>query len=273
MAAACGDEGGTPDGGACDPGLPQVPSASAAEVQGSIRVQDRAVMQQQDGASTEQLQTLVSGGFQRMVTTSTAAQFVALGTQCVGLVSAPISGDFDRLDGGAVVIEAALGTERIEPDDGLVYRSIVGGERRLSGLSELTVSGGGADTDFPGFSIGVPAPSVMRLEAPATDGSARLPTSELAFRWPAGNGELVLVDISPQPPLASGGKVQCFFEDDGCGVVPASATTFLRSNNATNFTVVVSRIRDERVTLDDGVTMDVTASSVFQFDLPPGDDL
>lgn len=268
---ACGDEGGTSDGGICDPGVPEVPSSSDAEVQGSIRVQDRVVIVMQDGQPVEQIQSIFSGGFQRNLTEGVAAQFLPLGTQCVGLVSLPVRGDFEMLDGGPLELNAALGSESVAPDDENVYRSIVPGDRRLDEGSDLSVTGGGSAFEFPGFSMSILAPDPLRLSSPSIDGSAVLPTSDLEFRWAPGNGELVIVDISPQPPPTSGGKVQCFFVDDGCGVVPASATTFLRASNTPTYAVVVSRVRDDRVTLEEEVTMDLTASSVVQFELPPGD--
>jgi hypothetical protein len=273
IGAACGDEGGTSNGGACDPGTPEVPAASAAPVQGSMRIQDTVNLRVQDGQTIEERQSLISGGFRRIVETSTPAQFLPLGTQCVGFVSRPEEGESELLDGGDLTVVAAMGAETVSPDDANIYRSIAGGQSRLDGVSEVSVSGGGEAFEFPAFDAVVPAPDALSLSAPATDGSGVLPTSDLTFRWPAGNGELILISIAPQPAPESGGVVQCFFRDDGCGVVPASATTFLRSNNVENFVVVVSRLRDERIAPEDGVTMDVELASAVRFELPPGEGL
>lgn len=269
-AAACGDEGGT-NGGACEGGQPPVASASRADVRGSIRVQDRLVVQLVDGVPNEQAQTLVSGGFLRETSTPTAASFTTLGTNCVGLTSVPVAGEFERLDAGPVRVAAGTNDETISPME-KIYRLIVPGDRWLDDADEVSVTGGGASFEFPGFDVVVDAPDTLSLESPATDGSARLRAGDtIDFRWAPGNGDLVLVDISPQPALPSGGKVQCFFEDRGCGTIPASATIFLRSNDVTNFQVVASRITDARAVLDDETTMDVSLSSTVQFELPPED--
>ena len=269
--AACGDEGGTSNGGACEAGQPEVSAASTAPVQGSIRLQDRLVVQLVDGVPNDQAQTLVSGGFQRIITTSTPASLTLLGTQCVGLNSVPVAGEFERLDAGPVRVVAGANDETISPMEN-IYRLIVPGDRWLDEADQVSVTGGGAGSEFPGFDVAVDAPDTFRLDSPATDGSARLRAGDtIDFRWAPGNGDLVLVDISPQPALPSGGKVQCFFEDRGCGVVPASATIFLRSNDVTNFQVVASRITDARAQLDDETTMDVSLSSTVQFELPPED--
>jgi len=47
----------------------------------------------------------------------------------------------------------------------------------------------------------------------------------------------------------------------------------LRSNNVENFQVVVSRLVDERVALDDETTFDFTLQSTVDFQVPPGDGL
>lgn len=271
--AACGDEGATPDGGACQTGEPAIAAASQAPTQGSMRVQERLFIRPVDGVATEQAQTIISGRFQRVVETSTPASITPLGARCVGLISAPILGEFDRLDAGVVRVVVGPNGEDVPAVDA-GYRLVVPGARWLSEADEVSVQGGGSGSQFPAFAAELTAPDPLQLSSPATDGSARLMAGDaLEFRWTPGNGDIVLVDISPLPPSNDGGKVQCIFADDGCGVVPAAATIFLRSNNVENFQVVVSRLVDERVALDDETTFDFTLQSTVDFQVPPGDGL
>jgi len=270
VGVACGDEGGTSGVGRCEPGDPDVPLASSAPVQGSISIQDRAFFVNREGQTAREIQTSLSGGFERIVETSTPANTARRGTNCLVTNSRRLPGEVQLLDGGTVVVDTALGSENIEGDESNVYRSTIGGEWRMSGIDAVRVSGGGPSTDFPAFDMSVPAVQSLSVTAPRTDGTAVLPTSDLEFRWPAGDGDLVLVEIVPDPPPTSGGKVQCFFVDSGCGVVPASATTDLRSNNVELFRVIVARIRGDRSELDEGTTMDVDLRSEVRFEMSPG---
>ena len=221
---------------------------------GSVTIRD--VVDTSLGSDGEQLdirQGRIQGNFGTVTATGAAARLQDLGLSCVGLTSLPAVGTTVRQTAGALRIEGlADGDVIVEPDGSTRY---IETGAPYFGAAGPTLRASAPGGDFPGFSIDVPAVQTLQLRAPATDGTARLLPGELVVEWSAGDADFVEVRVTPvsDEPSISGGQVICRVADDGCFTLPASATSFLLSNNTRTYTFRVQRA-NVRVAMPDAET-------------------
>ncbi len=265
-AVACGDEASNGGAGACTSEPPSLPFGPSAEIEGSMNVTDTTVMVGTDAA----LQSRISGLFQRVVSTGTPAAVRPLGPLCVGTVSRTQLPRVERLSAGPVTVGLDADPTVLQPNDALLYSYFENAVLRLDGVVGVSGEGGGAGTEFPAFQIASAVPEPLTVLEPLTDGTAPVPFGDMSVRWNAGSGQWVLVEIVPDPLPNDGGKVECYFRDTGCGVVPAVATTFL-SPAADKFLVSVSRNHAESAQLDDETKISVRVRSTVRFEMTQGE--
>lgn len=250
LAACSGGDTTPPDDPACveleSPA--SGPSTAGARYSATISVVDtRTFGEDSAGARTEATIGRITGTFSDLdgVGTSTPADALELGPLCVGIVSRPMSASptgvaIDRLVVGGTargeVDVAAAGTPGLYLDIGTGL---------LDGASQLsaTVSSTG---DFAAFAATLDPAAPVVVESPVSDGTGLVERSGMRVRWNAGNGDAVVIRISPVQAMGgveSGGQIICQVIDDGCFDVPAAATTFLLSSNTEEYAFLLSRVR------------------------------
>ena len=209
---------------------------------GSVRIRDIVDTTWDEQDQTQDIQLgRIEANFGTITSTGASPTLVDLGLECVGVVSLSQPGSSMRTGVGTLLVEGlAEGPVSLEPGANGVY--IRSSAPQLAGASPmLTISAPGAD--FGGFQGSLPPVGAVELFEPATDGTGRLTTGELVFGWTPGSADYLELRISPDSadPAVRGAQVICQIADDGCYTLPASATSFLLSNNTRSFTLSLQR--------------------------------
>lgn len=279
--AACGSDGPTaPPAGDCGEETPVDPvSTIDARVRGAVSITDRRDVTLDDtGRPRDTTTGRFTGTFADFTTvTSTPSQLVAVGSTCVGLVSRPVSsGPPARLDLASLVVRGVAGGEvaATRTSTGVFVKT--SSTRLLDGATSLTVEGVSVDGGFPAFEVAVAAVPSLELLAPlaAPEGEAEpLLVDDVSIEWTPSTAAGAWVDVTILPELgdgADGGQVTCRVRDDGCFVLPASASAFLLASQAARYTVSVARRRALSVAPTEGTSLDVEVASEVRVSLVNG---
>ncbi|MCK6551651.1 hypothetical protein L6R52_37810 [Myxococcota bacterium] len=283
LSAACGG-GGTapPPAGDCSEETPVEPVQTIdALVRGSVSVVDRADHTLDDDGQPRAATTgRFTGTFADFTTvTSTPSDLVAVGATCVGLVSRPVSsGPPRRLDLASLVVRGTAAGElgATRTSTGVFAKTTTA--RLLEGASTLTIVGAAIAGGFPAFDQGIDAVATLELLAPVAAPAAEaelLLVDDVSIEWtpgPAGSGAWIDVTILPEQAegASGGGQVTCRVRDDGCFVLPASASAFLLASQAPRYTVSVARRRAISVAPATGASLDVEVASEVRVSLVNG---
>lgn len=206
------------------------------------------------------------------VGTSTPADQLVLGERCVGIVSRPSSASPTGVAIDEVTVSGtARGAVTVPPTGAPgVYLDI--GDPLLDGASTLTAAVTSSG-DFAPFEVDIEAAQPLVVETPRSDGTGAVLRSAMRVRWNAGNGDAVVVRVTPEVPaggVQSGGQVICQVVDDGCFDVPASATTFLLSANVETYGLLVSRVRAVGEEVDADTVVVLRSAAEWTTDLVNG---
>lgn len=275
--ACSGDDSAEPDDPTCTEfeAPADGPTTAGARYAASISVVDtRTFGEDSAGARTEATVGRITGSFSDLqgVGTSTPAQAIELGERCVGIVSRPMNASptgvaIDRLVVG--------GTARGEVEVNAVatpglYLDV--GAGLLDGATEVSADVT-SSAALPGFSASITPAEPVVVTSPASDGTGLVERAGLRVRWNAGNGDAVVIRISPVQAMGgveSGGQIICEVVDDGCFDVPAAATTFLLSSNVQEYSFLLGRVRAVGQDVDSMTRAVLRTASEWSTDLANG---
>jgi len=150
------------------------------------------------------------------------------------------------------------------PEQGYVYRSNVpqGQSELFHGDETLVVLVAGGE-HFSGADTSIQAPRPVALRQPGLMTPVQR-GAPLDVAWDAGNGDLIVVTVSPKEAMAAepmeGTAVACTVEDTGSLQVSADLMGEL-PRNAGGVIVTVTRIRQRRVVVQASETLAVLATT------------
>ncbi len=119
------------------------------------------------------------------------------------------------------------------------------GTAPLYGKAKVTVSVTGAQTKghFPSYEQSLVPPQELELLQPDPTSGAAVGTNDFKVTWPAGNGDVVYLDIAPtNDPTNDKDKVQCKLRDDGCHRVEAAILDWLKVEEGDTFSLSLTRL-------------------------------
>lgn len=260
-AFACGNEDGPEPNAACEPSAPpQVPTEVPGMVRGSVTVLDRSDFTLDDqGKPRSDVQGRIAATFADFsAVTSTKSGLTPLGDTCVGTISRPTqSGDLVRLDLDTLVVTGLSAGDVHPMRTGPGVYTAVQASLLLQGANSIRVTGTEASGGFPAFDEMLTGIAPLEVMTPKSDGTAELTVDDLPVEWTAGNGDYVVVTVSPKESMSDGGVVTCFVQDDGCFILPAAATTFLLAAQTPQYTLSVERHRHRSVRLQPETTLEI----------------
>jgi hypothetical protein len=176
-------------------------------------------------------------------------------------------------DAGEIVVTGTTPTVTLSPVDegatGTGYESGLAEDLESllptgGALLSITAAGG---ADIPAFAMHVQVPEPVLLTAPTPGLFASVSaSSDLSVSWKAGNGEVVLVTMTPSStlfePIAGKGLVCTESGDSGAMVIPAAALLAVKGSGVDKVLLGVTRIKTGETTAGPwGVPAAVTRST------------